>query len=281
LGNGVSSPGTEFGAAAYQSLMCEVDARGVGWLRLRRPPANALDLATIEELTLAVRAARFDPRVKLVALASATPRYFSAGLDLAEVETFDANHLGLIDHLFKDLLVRSMRTARKLFVAVIEGHCLGGGLELALAADLRLGVDGPWQMGLPELKLGGLPGGGGIQMLARLIGPSRALKLVLSGDSMTPGAALDLGVIDVLLSGDGATQGIDEYLGRLAAGPLEAQVAAKLAVREGLELPFDDALLLERELYRGLYGSSDLAEGVRSFREKRAPRFGSQDSTIA
>jgi enoyl-CoA hydratase len=264
---------SQFGADAYQSLSCDIDSHGVGWLRLRRPPANALDLATVEELTLAVRAGRFDPRVKLMVLASATARFFSSGLDIAELETFDANRLGLLDHLFKDLLVRSMRTARKLFVAVVEGHCLGGGLELALAADLRLAVDGAWQLGLPELKLGGIPGGGGIQMLARLVGPSRALKLVLSGETMSPRQALDLGLLDVLVPGDSGEQEIQAFLARLAAGPLEAQVAAKLAVREGLELPPDDAMLLERELYRGLYGSADLAEGVRSFREKRPPRF--------
>jgi enoyl-CoA hydratase/carnithine racemase len=275
VGDSVSGAGLQFGADAYQSLSCEIDSQGVGWLRLRRLPANALDLATIEELTLAVRAARFDPRVKLVALASAAPRFFSSGLDIAELETFDANRLGLLDHLFKDLLVRSMRTARKLFVAVIEGHCLGGGLELALAADLRVAVDGAWQVGLPEMKLGGIPGGGGIQMLARLVGPSRALKLVLSGETMSPRQALDLGLLDVLVPGESGEQEVEAFLARLAAGPLEAQVAAKLAVREGLELPPDDAMLLERELYRGLYGSADLAEGVRSFREKRPPHFSS------
>jgi enoyl-CoA hydratase/carnithine racemase len=270
----MTPPLVDFGGTPWEFLQCSVDERGVGWLRLNRPPANALNLAMVEELTRAVRAARFDPHVKVVVLASAVPGFFSSGLDIAELESFDANRLELLDHLFKDLLVRPIRTARKLFVALIEGHCLGGGLELALAADLRLGMDGSWKLGLPEIRLGGMPGGGGIQMLSRLVGPSAALQMVLKGQMLTPREAADLHLLDRLVDDKDVADSVDRYLGELAAGPQEAQAAVKLALREGLEQTTDGAMVLERELYRGLYGSPDLAEGVRSFREKRSPSFG-------
>lgn len=264
----------DFRALKNEHVACELDEDGVGWIRLNRAPANALNVAVLEELVLAVRAARFDPAVKVVALGSALPGFFSSGLDLAELDDVDLNRLELLDHLFKDLIAGPVRTARKLYVAVVEGHCLGGGLELALAMDLRVAVDGSWKMGLPEVRLGGMPGGGGIQGLARLVGEQAAFRMVMAGETFNARRAADLGVIDVLFDGDGAAEKVQPYLREFARGPREAYGAIKLAIREGLPLSPEQGLFLERELYRGLYGSNDLAEGVQAFRERRAPRFG-------
>lgn len=269
----------DFRALQCQYLVCELDDDGVGWIKLNRAPANALNVAVLEELVSAVRAARFDPAVKIVALSSALPGFFSSGLDIAELDNVDPNRLELLDHLFKDLIANPVRNARKLFVAVIEGHCLGGGLELALAMDLRVAVDGSWKMGLPEVRLGGMPGGGGVQGLARLIGEQRALRLVMAGETFNAVRAEELGVVDLLFEGEDAGSKVQSYLRDLARGPREAYGAIKLAVRQGLQLSPEQGLFLERELYRGLYGSSDLAEGVRAFREKRPPRFGESSAS--
>jgi enoyl-CoA hydratase len=269
------SSALDFTRLNLQHLACTLDAVGIGWIRLNRPPANALNVATLDELGLAVRAARFDRRVKVAALGSAVPGYFSSGLDLAEMETPEPERLELLDHLFKDLVVRPIRTGRKLFVAVVEGHCLGGGFELALAADLRIGVAGAWKLGLPEVRLGGMPGGGGIQLLARLIGRPTTLRVAMRGETLEPSRAAELGILDALFEGEHASAEASTYLKQLAQGPRDAYAAIKLAVQEGLELSPDQGMLFERELYRGLYASPDLAEGLKAFREKRRPRFGS------
>lgn len=269
------SSALDFTSLDLRQLACTLDSDGIGWIRLTRPPANALNVAVLEDLVLAVRAARFDRRVKVVALGSAVPGFFSSGLDIAEMEAPEPERLELLDHLFKDLVVRPMRTARKLFVAVIEGHCLGGGFELALAADIRVGVSGSWKLGLPEVRLGGMPGGGGIQLLARLIGRPTTLRVALRGETLDPAHAAELGILDALFDGQQASAEIETYLRQLAQGPRDAYGAIKLAVHEGLELTPDQGMLFERELYRGLYASPDLAEGLKAFREKRRPKFGS------
>jgi enoyl-CoA hydratase/carnithine racemase len=263
-----------FSEVNSEHLSCSLDQRGLATIRLNRPPANALNVGVLEELAGAVLAARFDPAVKVVALRSAVPGFFSSGLDIAEMESIDLSRLELLDHLFKDLLVRPIRTARKLFVAIIEGHCLGGGFELALAADLRLAVNGSWKCGLPEVRLGGMPGGGGMQLLARLIGPSRALRMCLTGEPIAPTQAQALGAIDELYEPERGAGDVDAYLGTLLAGPVQAHGAIKLAIRQGMELSPEQGMLLERELYRELYTSADLAEGIQAFRERRKPDFG-------
>ena len=116
---------------------------GVGWIRMNRPPVNAIDLDFLAELTQAIQAARNDPEVKVAMLASLQRGYFSAGLDLKELElSSEEGRAELLDQMFKDGVLRAMRAARKIFIALISGHCLGGGQELALAADFRVGGDG-------------------------------------------------------------------------------------------------------------------------------------------
>ena len=178
-----------FGELRPTVLQCAIED-GVGWIRMNRAPVNAIDLGLLQELVQAVQAARVDPAVKAVMFSSQIPGYFSAGLDLKEMEDpSDEGRAELIDQLFKDGLIRAMRTARKVFIALINGHCLGGGLELALAADFRVGGQGKWQIGLPEVRLGGMPGGGGIQMLSRLIGQSRTLRMTLLGETVAEGGS--------------------------------------------------------------------------------------------
>ncbi len=262
-----------FEALKLSHLQCAIED-GVGWIRMNRSPVNAIDLGLLQELVQAVQAARVDPAVKVVMLASQIPGYFSAGLDLKEMEDpSDEGRAELIDQLFKDGLIRAMRTARKVFVALINGHCLGGGLELALAADFRVGGQGKWQIGLPEVRLGGMPGGGGIQMLSRLIGQSRTLRLTLLGETVDPGRAHEYGILDALHPEADALGEATAFARKLAEGPGHAIGAIKLALYEGREIPLSHALTLERQLYRAIMMGEDIQEGIRAFREKRPPRF--------
>lgn len=265
--------GVTFGDLKLTHLQCAIED-GVGWIRMKRPPVNAIDLALLQELVQAVQAARVDPGVKAVMIASQIPGYFSAGLDLKELEySSDEGRADLIDQLFKDGLIRAMRTARKVFVALINGHCLGGGLELALAADFRVGAQGKWQIGLPEVRLAGMPGGGGIQMLSRLIGQNRALRLVLLGETIDPGRAQEYGILDALYSENDALRETMAFVRKFADGPGHSIGAIKLALYEGREIPLSHALVLERQLYRAIMMGEDIQEGIRAFREKRPPRF--------
>lgn len=270
------------GLAALQTEHLDTEVvDGIGWIWLNRPPVNALNTALLDELTTAVYAARFDPAVKVAVIASRVPGFFSSGLDIAEMTTSDPNHLEQLDCRFKDTLLRLLRTARKLFAVLITGHCLGGGLELALAADLRLALRGSYQLGLPEVRLGGMPGGGGIQLLSRLVGPARALRLAALGERLDVDTAASWGLIDAVLQGDDPRASVTTYLQSVVRGPVEALGAIKLALYEGLEVPLSHALLLERELYRYLLTSSDLKEGLQAFREKRPPHFGSRAASTS
>jgi len=254
-------------------LQCAIDD-GVGWIRLNRPPVNAIDLGLLQELVQAVEAARHDPAVKAVMLASQIPGYFSAGLDLKELTYLtDEGRADLIDRLFKDGLIHAMRTARKVFVALINGHCLGGGLELALAADFRIGAQGKWQIGLPEVRLGGMPGGGGVQLLSRLIGQSRTLRLTLLGETIAPDRAHEYGLLDALYPEADALREATAFVRRFAEGAGHAIGAIKLALYQGQEIPLGHALTLDRQLYRSILMGEDIQEGIRAFREKRPPRF--------
>ncbi len=244
---------------------------GIGWIRLNRPPVNAIDLALLEAFVQAIQAARNDPEVKVVMVASRSPGFFSAGLDIKEVELIaDEGHADLLDQLFKDNVLHAIRTARKIFIALIGGHCMGGGLEFALAADFRFGVQGKWQLGLPEVKLGGMPGGGGIQTMRRLIGSSRTLRLAILGETLDPERAHQLGILDGLSADESEAVA---FARKLAEGPGHSIGAIKLAVYAGEEIPLADALVLDRQLYRAILMGDDIKEGVAAFREKRRAVF--------
>ncbi len=262
--------GTVFKDLKLAQIECSLE-EGVGWIRLNRPPVNAIDLDFLEALTQAIQAARNDPEVKVVVLASQREGYFSAGLDLKELDlSSDEGRAELLDQLFKDRIVRSIRTARKIFIALVNGHCLGGGLELALAADFRIGVEGKWQIGLPEVRLGGMPGGGGLQTMRRLIGQSRTLRLATLGEMLDPKRAHEFGILDELYQNPSE---VTAFAQKFAQGPGHAIGAIKLALYEGQEMPLAEALVMERQLYRAIMMGEDIKEGVAAFREKRPARF--------
>jgi enoyl-CoA hydratase/carnithine racemase len=244
----------------------------VGYVVLNRPPANSYDAGFVEELDRAVRQAEEDPEVRVVVVRSALERFFSAG---ADVRAFSENpperNMDLVRRAHQ--VLGRIAEVPKVFIAQIAGHALGGGLEIALACDLRFGARGEYRLGLPEVTLGLLPGNGGTQRLPRLVGWSRALDLMVTGRTLSPEEAHAYGILDRLVPPERLAEETLEYARKLSAGALRAVGAIKLAVHRGLQRPLEDGLRLERELVDGLFRSEDAQEGIRAFLEKRAPQF--------
>jgi enoyl-CoA hydratase/carnithine racemase len=244
----------------------------IGYITLNRPPANSYDYAFMDELGRAVAAAADDPEVKVVVVRSALDRFFSAGADVkAFSENMPERNMDMI-RLAHQVLGRIARIP-KLFIAQIAGHAVGGGLEIALACDLRFGAEGEYRLGLPEVTLGLLPGNGGTQRLPRLIGWSKALDMMVTGRTVTPQEALQLGILDRVFPADRLAEETRAYAEALAKGALKAIGHIKLAIHQGLERDLEYGLRVERDLIEDLFRSQDSQEGIRAFLEKRQPQF--------
>jgi len=246
---------------------------GIGFITLDNPPANSYDHAFMEELGQAIVDAADDTSGKVIIVRSSSPKFFSAGADVKSFARQDAEDSMAMIELAHQGLGR-IASIPKIFIALIQGHALGGGLEMALACDLRFAARGSYKLGTPEVTLGLLPGNGGTQRLPRLIGLSRALDLMITGRRITPGQAHALGIVDRLLPADRADAMTMEYARGLAGGAVEAIGAIKQAAVGGLERPLEDGLARERELVAGLFRSHDAREGLNAFIEKREPAFG-------
>ena len=167
-----------------------------------------------------------------------------------------------------------MENTPLVFIAAIAGHCLGGGLELALACDLRFAAEGSYQIGLPEVNLGLFPGSGGTQRLPRLVGLARGLDLIVNATTLNPAAAKDAGIVDHLFPDAAACRaGAIEYAAKLATGPGVAIGHAKLAITQGYGGPLDLGLAIEREAIGRVFVTEDADEGIKAFQEKRKPEF--------
>jgi enoyl-CoA hydratase/carnithine racemase len=245
---------------------------GIGTITVDRPPANSYEAAFVGELGASVEAAAADDAVKVVVVRSASEKFFSAGADIKAFteSTVEAN-MAMIRAMQGVLL--SIGRTPKVFIAEIGGHALGGGLEIALACDLRFGAEGSYRIGLPEVTLGLLPGSGGTQRLPRLVGWSLALDLMVSGRTLTPEEAFDAGILNRLFPAAALHERTHEYAGALAAGATKAIGNIKLAVHEGLALGLERGLDRESDLMEELFRSDDGSEGPLAFAEKRAPRF--------
>jgi enoyl-CoA hydratase/carnithine racemase len=244
----------------------------IGVITLDKPPANSYDLAFIEELAEAVRKAAHDDAVKVAVLRSASERFFSAG---ADVKAFNENTVEANMEMIRvsHETLSSIASIPKVFIAEINAHALGGGLEIALACDRRFAADGDYRLGTPEVTLGVLPGNGGTQRLPRLIGWSRALDLMITGRTVTPAEALELGIVDAVFPADELPEKTLEYARGLASGATRAIGNIKLAVHDGLAGGLDAGLERERELVEELFRSEDGREGIAAFAEKRKPVF--------
>ena len=244
----------------------------VGYITLDKPPANSYDLSFMEELAGCVRSAAEDGEAGAVILRSGSERFFSAG---ADIKAFDANsveeNMAMIRRAHEGL--SEIARTPKVFVAQIGATALGGGLEMALACDLRFGAEGEYALGLPEATLGLLPGNGGTQRLPRLIGVSKALDLMVTGRTIQPSEAHELGILDRLFPAESLEEETRKYAEKLAGGATDAIGSIKLAVYGGIERPLEEGLETERTLVEPLFESDDAKEGLAAFMEKRKPEF--------
>ena len=241
----------------------------VGAITLDQPPANSYDLQFMLDLADTIGEATSHDEVRVVVVRSANEKFFSAG---ADVKRFLANDV----HANMEMIglaheaLASIARSPKLFVAWIAGHALGGGLEIALACDLRYAAEGGFRLGTPEVTLGLLPGNGGTQRLPRIIGRGPALDLLLTGRQVKPDEARDLGIVSGLFADEDAFRA---HIEKLASGPPLAIANIKRAVYHGLEVTLEEGLALERALVEQLFRSQDANEGLTAFSEKRTPTF--------
>ena len=244
---------------------------GVGTITLDNPPANSYDLSVMTEFSAAVDQA-IDSDARAVIVNSASPKFFSAGADVKKFLDGDVEANMEMIHVSQAAFAR-MAAARQIFIAHINGHALGGGLEITLACDIRLANAGTYKLGTPEVTLGLLPGNGGTQRLTRLLGPSRAMDLLLTGRTFSPEEALAWGLVAAIFDPDEAPERVREYAERYASGPALATAAIKRCVHDGGERSLQDGLALEAELVEQLFRSRDASEGLHAFVEKRTPEF--------
>jgi enoyl-CoA hydratase len=247
---------------------------GVAVMELHNPPANAYSYAMFRQLDDAILRARMDDGVHVVVLTGSGDRFFCAGADIAMLEKATPEFKYYFCLHANETLLRLENTP-KLVIAAINGHCVGGGLEVALACDLRLGREGAGKIGLPEVALGVLPGTGGTQRLTRIVGRARALELMVKGDSMSIYDAHAAGLVTSIVSGpDFWPQVMD--VARSYCPPGKAAKAVghiKRAVHAGADLPLESGLAIERELQQRLFTSEDAREGLAAFTGKRTPDF--------
>ncbi len=245
---------------------------GIALISLNRAPANAYDMDMLRELMDAIHRVRSDNAVRLALVRSALPKFFCAGADISTLQDVDragfANFL-TVAHESVDMIARTP----KLFIAAIAGHCIGGGLEIALACDFRFAAAGKYRRGRGEVNHGLSPGMGGTQRLPRLIPKSRALHLMVTGETLAPEEALQAGIVDQVFPEDKFWDEVMTRARKLAAGPTMAQGYIKLSVNFGLEASLAEGLAIERTHQSQLFASEDVAEGLKAFQEKRPAKF--------
>jgi enoyl-CoA hydratase/carnithine racemase len=249
-------------------------ADGIAVLELHEPPANVYSHAMMRQLDDAILRARFDPAVHVIVLRGAGERFFCAGADIAMLQAADPVFKYYFCLHANETLNRLEHTP-KLVIAALNGHAVGGGLEIALAADLRVARRGGGKVGLPEVQLGVLPGTGGTQRLTRVLGKARALELMVTGRNLDFDAAKELGLVHEVFDGDDFHHQVLDYA-RQFLPPRRASLAIghiKRAVQTGSEVAFESALALERELQQRLFESDDAREGLAAYAAKRPPRF--------
>lgn len=244
----------------------------VGYIEIGKPKANTYDLAMMRELDEAVEELRFDDDARVVVLTSSLPGFFSAGADIEMLKQSAPDFKAMFCLHCQETLDK-FATTPKIVLAAINGHCVGGGLEIALACDLRLMAKDSGRIGLPEVTLGVLPGTGGTQRLPRLVGASRALDMMITGRLLTPDEALAIGLVNYVYPKETFADDVQAYASTLAHGPSRAVSLIKRSVMEGMEMPLTAGLALERELQNRLFVTDDAKEGLTAFVEKRKPTF--------
>ncbi len=248
--------------------------KGVALLEINRPPVNSYTHELLQELDEAILQARFDENVHVLVLTGKGEKFFSAGADINMLNNKSLaykNNFALHGH---EVLLR-MENTPKLIIAAINGHAVGGGLEISMAADIRIAKKEGGRLGLAEIGLGVMPGMGGTQRLPRLVGKGKALELCVTGKLIAFEEAREMGLVHDIYERENFLEKVIEYALQFVP-PNKASLAVgkvKRAVQTGMELSLPDGLALEREVLAQTFGSEDGAEGVKAYLEKRTAQF--------
>ncbi|HKY31776.1 MAG TPA: enoyl-CoA hydratase-related protein [Candidatus Polarisedimenticolia bacterium] len=256
---------------SYENLLYQVKDRAAVITINRPEKLNALNRRTVEELDAAVSAAGADPAVLAVVITGSGAKAFVAGADIGELEK-QTPLSGKDYSVYGQEVLSRIESLGKVTIAAVNGFALGGGCELALACHIRVASDNA-RLGLPEVTLGIIPGFGGTQRLARLVGKGRAMEMVLSGEMIDAREAHRIGLVNRVVPEGHAVAEAEKLAGVVASrGPLAVRLAIE-AIHEGLEMPLEEGLFLEATLFGLVTTSEDFKEGTRAFLEKRKARF--------
>jgi enoyl-CoA hydratase len=261
-----------------QKTLVRYEARdGVAILTLDDPPANTYTHEMMRQLDEAILKARFDTSVDAIVITGNGEKFFCAGANINMLQQSDPTWKYYFCLHANETLLRLEHTP-KLVIAALNGHTVGGGLEIAMAADIRIARRGAGKVGLPEVALGVLPGTGGTQRLTRLIGHSRAIQLMVEGINFDFDEAESYGIVNKVLDADSRDAFLEQVLeyARTFTRPGKASLAVgniKRSCQSGGQLPLEQGLALERELQAHLFNSADAKEGLSAYVEKRQAQF--------
>src|ERR1044072_7595043 len=252
-------------------------AEGVALLTLNDPPANTYSYEMMQELDGCILRARMDEGVQVIVITGQGEQFFCAGADIQMLSSVTPTFKYFFCLHANETLSRLEQTP-KLVIAAINGHCVGGGLEVAMAADIRIARKGAGKMGLPEVSLGVLPGTGGTQRLVRIIGKSQAIEMIATGQLFDFERGLALGIVNQIFEAEileRFAEMVQDYARQFTSPNKAAHAVGRIkrAVQAGSEIPFEQALALERELQQQLFQSEDAKEGLEPSVNKSKPEF--------
>src|SRR5437867_4673819 len=260
-----------------RKLIEYTSSEGVAVLTLNDPPANTYSYDMMHQLDARILEARMDESVQVIIITGSGEKFFCAGANIQMLTEVTPEFKYYFCLHANETLLRLEQTP-KLVIAAINGHCVGGGLEVAMAADIRLARRNAGKMGLPEVSLGVLPGTGGTQRLSRLVGKSKAIELMATGELFDFERGQALGLVNQIFDSETGAEFMKQVMdyARQFTTPNKAARAVgriKRAVQTGAEIPFESALALERELQQQLFLSADAKEGLEAYVNKRKPQF--------
>ncbi|MBU2950839.1 enoyl-CoA hydratase/isomerase family protein [Tamlana agarivorans] len=245
---------------------------GLVTISLNRPKANSYYKGFLEQISATVNRASADDAVKVILINSTSEKFFCAGADIkifSQNTTEENAEMVLAARAVSEAISRSP----KIVIAAVSGHCLGGGLELIMACDIRLGAEGNYLIGLPEVKLGLMPGNGGTPRMIDLLGASRAMELLVTGNNISPQKAYDFGLFNQLYPANAFEAKVAEYIHELTLGAGEAMAAIKKYVQMHKGMTLQESLDFETDSVHALYDTHDAKEGFLAFVEKRKPNY--------
>ena len=247
---------------------------GVAVIEMSDPPANTYTYEMNRQLDDAILQARMDNNAHVIVLTGAGDKFFSAGANIRMLASVDPTFKYYFCLHANETLLRLEHTP-KLVIAALNGHCVGGGLEIAMAADIRIARKDAGKVGLPEVNLGVLPGTGGTQRLSRLVGKSKAIELMVTGNTFSFEEAKEMGIVNDIFDRENFMENIMDYARQFCPPKKAAKAVGRIkrAVQTGWEIPLESALAVERENQQLLFQSEDAKEGLNAYVEKRPATF--------